>query len=120
MNPYGVYRLARAQIDHCPLQMGVFGLAGEMRIEIWITFPKRIAIAVSDARVTIIICLIDGVSAPRQPIAIRNVNRFGNGIVRGPISTLMNRISPPAAWIPMPDFAGKLGAQPIGQRPKSG
>src|SRR5437867_5819993 len=40
MNPNGVDRLSRAEIDHNPLPMGVFGFASEMRIEIWIAFPK--------------------------------------------------------------------------------
>src|SRR6266436_5283186 len=40
MNPNGVDRLSRAEIDHHPLRMSVFGFASEMRIEIWIAFPK--------------------------------------------------------------------------------
>src|ERR1700758_974142 len=32
-NPNGVDRISRAEIDHHPLGMGVFGFAGEMRIE---------------------------------------------------------------------------------------
>src|SRR5438309_2827475 len=40
MNPDGVYRLARTEIDHHPLRMRVLRFAGEMRIEIRIAFPK--------------------------------------------------------------------------------
>src|SRR4030095_14602494 len=41
MNTDGIDQLARAQIDHHPLRMRIFGFAGEMRIEIRITLPKR-------------------------------------------------------------------------------
>src|SRR6266478_214297 len=40
MNTDGVDRLCRAKIDHHPLRMRIFSFAGEMRIEIRITFPE--------------------------------------------------------------------------------
>src|SRR5438128_2031901 len=40
MNTNGVNWLRRAKIDHDPLRMRIFGLPGEMRIEIRITFPE--------------------------------------------------------------------------------
>src|SRR5437867_9184776 len=40
VNSNGVDRFCCAEIDHNPLPMGVFGFASEMRIEIWIAFPK--------------------------------------------------------------------------------
>ena len=119
MNPNGVHRLLRPRINHHPLWMRIFGLSGEMRIEIRIAFPKRIVIAVGDTRITIVVRLIDGVSTSRQMIAVGDVDRFTQRIVRGPISTLMNRITPRTARIPMPNVTGKLRAQPIRQRPKA-
>ena len=71
MNTDRVYPLGRAQIDHDPLRMRVVvGFAGEGRIKVWITFPKRIFVTVCDTRVAVIVCLIDCVSAPRQTIAV--------------------------------------------------
>jgi hypothetical protein len=58
--------------------MGVVRIAGEVRIEIWITFPKRILVAIRDSGVTIIVRLIDRISATWQAIAVGKVNRFGN------------------------------------------
>src|SRR5436190_7100649 len=40
MNPDGIDGLTPAQVDDHPLRMGIFIFAGEMRIEIGITFPK--------------------------------------------------------------------------------
>ena len=56
--------------------MCVFGFAGEMRIEVWITFPKRFFVAIGDARITVIVGLINRVSAPWQTIAIGEVDRI--------------------------------------------
>ena len=119
MNLDSVHRLLRAEIDHHPLRMRIFGLSGEMGIEIRIAFPKRIVIAVGDSWITVVVRLIDGVSTSRQMIAVGDVDRFTQRIVRRPISTLMNRITPRAARVPMPGVAGKLGAQPVRQRPKA-
>ena len=77
MNPNGVHWFGCAEIDYHPLRMGITGLTGEAGIEIWITFPKRFFVAVSDAGVTIIVRLVDRVSASRQTVAIRKVNRLG-------------------------------------------
>ena len=49
VNLDSVHRLLRAEIDHHPLRMRIFGLSGEMGIEIRIAFPKRIVIAVGDS-----------------------------------------------------------------------
>src|SRR5262249_29860087 len=76
--------------------------------------------AVRDTRVTVIVCLIDRVSATRQMVAIREADGFAQRIVGGPISGLVNRITPCAAWVPMPNFAAKLSPQSIGQRTQPG
>ena len=70
MNTDSIYRFGRAQIDHDPLRMRVVGFAGEVRIQVWITFPKRIFVAIRDSGVTIIVRLIDRISTPRQTIAV--------------------------------------------------
>src|SRR5205807_517900 len=80
-NADGVDWFACVEIDHYPLQMRVFGFPGEMRIEIRITFPKRIVIAVCDTGIAVIIRLIDGVSSPWQMIAVGDVDRLAKRIV---------------------------------------
>src|SRR5690348_15270053 len=77
MDPDGVYLFWRAEIDDDPLWMRVFGLAGEMRVQIRIAFPKRFIVAIGNSRITIVVCLVDCVSAPRQAIAIRQINWCG-------------------------------------------
>src|SRR6266576_155179 len=76
VNSNCVDRFRCAEIDHHPLRMRIFGFTGEMRIEVGIAFPKRILIAVGDSRITVIVCLIDGVSAPRQTLAVGHVDLF--------------------------------------------
>src|SRR5436190_994368 len=66
----------------------------------------------------IVIRLIDRVSASRQTIAIGDIDGFAERIVGRPVSALVNRITPRAARVPMPDFASKLGSQPVSQWPK--
>ena len=58
------------QVDHQPLRVKRIFLSGEMFIKIWITLPECSEVAVVDARVSIIVCLIDCVSSPGQAITI--------------------------------------------------
>src|SRR5439155_26344131 len=120
MDADGVHRFRRTQVDHYPLRMRVFGFTGEMWIEVRIAFPKRSFVAIGDTGIAVIVCLIDGVSASWQTIAIGEVDRFPERIVGRPVSAFVNRIAPRAARIPMPDFARELGAQPICQWPEPG
>ena len=83
-------------------------------------FQNEFRIAVRDTRVTIVVCLINRVSASWQTIAVRNVNRIAERIVGYPVSAIVTRIAPGSAQIPMPDFAAQFGSQSICQRPESG
>jgi len=100
--------------------MAFFGFAGEVWIEIRIAFPEWVVIAVGDTGLAVVIRLIDCVSPPWQTVAVGEIDRFAEWIVRGPVSALVDRIAPRSPRIPMPDFTGKLGAQTIRQRPEPG
>ena len=50
-------------------------LAGEVWIQVRITFSKRVFIVVADARITIVVCLIDGIAATGQSITVGEVDR---------------------------------------------
>src|SRR6266403_2086676 len=112
-----VHWLRRAEVYHDPLRMRILGLAGKVRIEIRIAFPKRLFVAVRDSGITVVIRLVDRVSPPRQAIAVREIDRLSDRIVRGPVSALVSRIAPCAPRVPMPHLTCKLSAQPVRERP---
>ena len=64
------------EINHEPLRPARIFFTGEMFVEIRIALPECCRIAIVDARVAIVICLIDGVAAPRQTITVTDVNRL--------------------------------------------
>ncbi len=102
MNADGIDGLGSPEIDDHPLRMGVSGSPVKWESRYGLLFQNEFYIAVCDTRITVIVCLVDRVSAPWQTIAIGNVNRFAEGIVRGPVSAFVTRIAPRAARIPMP------------------
>src|SRR6266487_647381 len=120
MNADGVHWFRRAEVYHDPLRMRVFGFAGEVRIEIRIAFPKRFLIAVCDSGITVVIRLVGRVSSPWQAIAVREIDRFSERSVRGPVSALVSGIAPCTPRVPMPHLTCKLSAQPVRERPQSG
>ena len=118
MNTDCIHRFRSTQVDHDPLRMRVVGFTSKVRSQIRIAFPKRFFVTIRNPRIAIVIRLIDRVSASRQTIAIGDIDGFAERIVGRPVSALVNRITPRAARVPMPDFAGKLGSQPVTQWPK--
>ena len=67
-----------AQIDYDPLRMSFLILVGEVWIEVGITLPKGIFIAIGDPGITVVISLVDGIAATRQAITVGNINRGAN------------------------------------------
>src|SRR6266513_6471247 len=100
--------------------MSIIALAGEVWIQVRITFPKRVFIGVADTRITIVVCLINGIAATWQSIAVGKVDRSANRTTRCPIATLTGFVAPAAAWVPVPYFTGKFGSQATSQGPQSG
>src|SRR5438105_6197686 len=99
-----------AEVDEHPLRT-----VAEVRI----AFPESGGIAVVDARISVIVRLIDRVAAARQSIAIGRRDRFCRFIRCGPVALPVCRIAPRAARIPMPRFAAKFRGQSIRQRLKT-
>src|SRR5213594_1742125 len=92
----------------------------EVFVEIWITLPKRLLVAVVDSREAVIICLIDGIAATWQAVTVREFYRPSRRAVRSPISFMIRWIAPCSFRVPMPRFAGEFSAQPISQRLQTG
>src|SRR5439155_23401401 len=93
-NSDGIALLKRAEIDHHPLRIDRVALFGEVLVEIRIAFPKRLSIAVVDARVTVVVRLIDGVATSRQPVAITDVNWLAQLAARDPVTLPLRRFAP--------------------------
>ena len=74
----GIEQLPRAQIDYDPLRMSFLIFMGKVRIEVGITLPKGIFIAIGDPGVTIVISLVDGIATTGQAITIGNSNWVSN------------------------------------------
>jgi len=89
-------------------------------IEIRIAFPKGCFIPVRDSRISVIVGLVDGIATPRKPVTIGNINWLRYATTRCPVTAVMRFITPVAMGIPMPDFSGEFGSQPISQRSQAG
>src|SRR5262249_5832944 len=74
-DPDGVDLFRLAEVDHHPLRVNRIFLAGEMLIEVGITLPKCLQVAVIYARVAIVVSLIDRVAAARQTISVTSFYR---------------------------------------------
>ena len=101
----GIEQLPRAQIDYDPLRMSFLIFVGEVWVEVRITLPKGVFIAIGDPGVTVVIGLVNGIAATRQAITVGNGNWGSNRTTRCPVTTMMIFIAPGPAWVPMPDFA---------------
>jgi len=54
----GVDRLFGSQIDEDPLRETGIRLAGKLFVEIGVTFPKAVDVAIIETRISIVVCLI--------------------------------------------------------------
>ena len=89
-------------------------------IKIRIAFPKGCFIPVRDSRISVIVGLVDGITTPRKPVTIGNIDWLRYRTTRCPITAVMPFITPVAMGIPMPDFSGEFSSQPISQRSQAG
>jgi hypothetical protein len=71
-NPDGADLLKRTEIDHDPLWVERILFAGEVFVQVGITLPESLRATVVDARVPVVVGLVDGVAASGQPVAVRN------------------------------------------------
>ncbi len=101
----GIDLLRRAEIDHYPLRICRVVLFSEVLVEIRITLPKSLSVAVVKARVTVVVSLVDRVASTRQAVAITYVNWVAKLAGRDPIALTVRRIAPATVGIPMPRFA---------------
>ena len=87
-----------------------------MLVEIRIALPKTRRVAVVDSRITIVVRLIDGVTASRQTITIAYVDWRAGLVIRYPVTFATRRIAPASIRIPMPGLVRQFGPQAISQR----
>ncbi len=94
------------EIDHDPLRQ---------RIQVWIALPECALVPVGDARIPVVISLVQRIAASRKTVAVRHINRIARRGVRYPITLLAPAVAPSAARIPMPHLAGQLRPQSVRQ-----
>src|ERR1700752_966637 len=58
------------KVDDDPLCMKSVGIAGEMLVQIRITFPERVRVTIIEARVAVIFCLVDSAATPREVVTV--------------------------------------------------
>ncbi|MEI2773610.1 MAG: hypothetical protein V9G98_23750 [Candidatus Competibacter sp.] len=112
----GVHGLALAKIGDQPLWVTGVVLAGIAMIEIGIALPESGQIAVGEARVAVVLGLVDGVASTRKTVSMGNRDRIEHAIVRGPIAAGVIRVAPASSGIPMPDGDAEFRAQPVTER----
>src|SRR6266480_87379 len=73
-DPDSIDFVASAEIDHDPLGIERVSLLRKMFVQIRITFPKTFVVAIINARIAVIVCLIDRIASSRQAVAVANID----------------------------------------------
>ncbi len=110
----GVDDRRRVEAHHDPLR-ALARLAGVAPVQVGVGLPERRSVAVVEARIAVVIGLVDGVAAPGQPVAPGGQDRRLGRIAGGPVALGVLRVAPGPFIAPVPGLDGELGAQAIGQ-----
>ena len=111
------YRLP--QIDHHPLRMARVVLLGEVPVEIGIGLPEARRVPIVQAGIAVIIGLIDARAAPRQAVAVGDLDGPPGGGVGGPIAGLAVCAAEVPDGIPVPGLHRQFGAQSVAHGPEA-
>ena len=79
--PNRIQLLRRAKVNNYPLRVLDIELAGEVLVQIRIALPVTCCVTVVKARIALVISLVDGISAARKLVAIRDQDRIVRFVV---------------------------------------
>src|SRR5256885_154130 len=91
-----------------------------MLVQIRITLPEAVEVAIIKTGVAIVIGLIDSAAAARKAVTITHRNRSAglSGDSRCPVTLSSAGLTPGSLWIPMPGFNSQLCPQSVAQWPQ--
>src|SRR6266516_1080118 len=110
-DPDSIDFVASAEINHDPLGIERVSLFRKVFIQIRITFPKTLVVAIINARIAVVVCLIERIPSSRQPVAVANIDRWSEVTVGRPIALSPRWIALATNRVPMPRFPCQLGSQ---------
>ena len=114
---HGVDAPRPAEVDEHPLRARH---VGEVRIEVRVALPEGSRPPVVEARVPVVLGLVDGVAAAREPVAVGDADRPAGAPRRRPVAAMVPGVAPVPGAVPVPRLDAELGAQAVARRPQPG
>src|SRR5258707_634086 len=78
---YGIDVLLRPEINNDPLLVQAVVVAGEMLVKIRIALPERVGIAIIEARVAVIFCLVDSAATTGKVVTMGDQYRLSRVVI---------------------------------------
>ena len=107
------------EVDDHPLRVSLVVLPGEVPVEVGVGLPEACIVPVVQAGETVVVGLIDARPAPRQPVAVGDLDGAARGGVGCPVAGAAVGAAEAPRGVPVPGLHRELGAQPIAEGPKA-
>ena len=112
---HGVDRDQASEVNNNPLCVLLVIVACEVFIQIRVALPERVRVAVIKTRVTVIVGLINSVSAARETVTVADRDVCVAACDRCPVALLSCLVAPTSMRIPVPGFDAEFRAKAIGE-----